>query len=183
MKIQVRCRNCNSSFERESYEVKPERNSFCNQSCAAQYNNKITPKRKRKFADRGWLRSLCKCGQRKVSYSKMCIKCKNEETKQWRLTKTKGDFFKEKANWQSARSGIRAQSHKNFIKSEKKKCCSICGYDKHFEVAHIKSVSDFSNESTLAEICHIDNLIGLCPNHHWEFDNGILKIGGPTGLG
>ena len=46
----------------------------------------------------------------------------------------------------------------------------------YIEVAHIKAVADFSDGSTLAEINSINNLIALCPNHHWEYDNGYLKI-------
>jgi hypothetical protein len=22
----------------------------------------------------------------------------------------------------------------------------------------------------------LDNLVGLCPNHHWEFDHGLLQL-------
>lgn len=44
----------------------------------------------------------------------------------------------------------------------------------HVEVAHLKAVSDFKDESLMSEINHPDNLIGLCLNHHWEYDNGYL---------
>lgn len=44
------------------------------------------------------------------------------------------------------------------------------------EIAHIKAVSEFEESSTIAEINSIDNLIALCPNHHWEYDNGIIKL-------
>ena len=52
------------------------------------------------------------------------------------------------------------------------------GYDKHYEVCHIKAVSDFSEDTPITVINHIDNLVALCPNHHWEFDNGLLDIAG-----
>ena len=54
--------------------------------------------------------------------------------------------------------------------------CAICGYDKHIEVAHIKAVSEFDDNATIGEINAITNLIGLCPNHHWEYDNGLLNL-------
>lgn len=44
--------------------------------------------------------------------------------------------------------------------------CKICGYNKHIEVAHIKAVSEFSDSTLISEINDINNLIGLCPNHH-----------------
>jgi len=52
----------------------------------------------------------------------------------------------------------------------------VCGYSNHVEVCHIKSVSDFDGDELMRNINSIDNLIGLCPNHHWEFDNGKINI-------
>lgn len=51
------------------------------------------------------------------------------------------------------------------------KKCSECGYDKHFEVAHIRPISDFPPETLLTEVNSESNLKALCPNCHWEFDN------------
>ena len=60
----------------------------------------------------------------------------------------------------------------------------ICGYSKHYEVAHIKAVADFDDNDLISEINSENNLIALCPNHHWEYDNGLLKIdAGSTGEG
>lgn len=56
--------------------------------------------------------------------------------------------------------------------------CSVCGYDKHVHICHIKPISSFDETSTLSEINSPDNLIILCPNCHWEFDHNLLKIGG-----
>lgn len=90
--------------------------------------------------------------------------------------RTKGELFSNLKNWQTARSAIRKDAQNIFNKSNKPKCCAICGYDKHIEVAHIKAVSDFENTTLVSEINNIDNLIALCPNHHWEYDNGLLKL-------
>lgn len=92
------------------------------------------------------------------------------------LQKTKGDLLSSRKNYQSYRSAIRKLAEKTYKESGKPLSCSVCGYDKHIEIAHIKAVSDFDNSSTIAEINSIDNLIALCPNHHWEYDNGILKL-------
>lgn len=91
---------------------------------------------------------------------------------------TKGELIKRRKNYQSFRSDIRADARIAYEKSDRPKCCSICGYDKHYEVCHIKAVSDFSDDTPIPEINSISNLIALCPNHHWEFDNGILHIAG-----
>lgn len=92
------------------------------------------------------------------------------------LIKTKGEVFSYRKNWQSARSGIRKIAQKRYLDANPEHKCVICGYDKHIEVAHIKSVSEFDDCATIDEINALDNLIGLCPNHHWEYDNGLLKL-------
>ncbi len=84
---------------------------------------------------------------------------------------SKKEVFDRNKNWQSARSSIRRNAQKIFETSGKEKKCSVCGYKNHVEICHIKSVSSFNDDSLIEEINHIDNLIALCPNHHWEFDN------------
>lgn len=43
-------------------------------------------------------------------------------------------------------------------------------------MAHIRSVSDFDDSAPIGRIDDISNLIALCPNHHWEFDHGIINL-------
>ena len=91
------------------------------------------------------------------------------------LKVTKGELFSNRKNWQSARTAIRKLADMIFKKSNKPQKCAICGYDKHTEIAHIKAVSEFSDDVFISEINDINNLVALCPNHHWEFDNGLLS--------
>lgn len=91
------------------------------------------------------------------------------------LNKTKKEIFEERKNWQSARTAIRKVANSIFDEYNIPKKCIICGYDKHIEIAHIKAVSEFSDDTLISEINDINNLAPLCPNHHWEFDNGILS--------
>lgn len=51
-------------------------------------------------------------------------------------------------------------------------------YTNYCEVCHIKPVNGFSDESLVSEINDINNLVALCPNHHWEFDHGLLQLMG-----
>lgn len=90
--------------------------------------------------------------------------------------KCKGELFKKRKNWQSARSAIQRNARKKFFKENPNPKCIICGYSNHVEVAHIKPVSEFEENAPIEEINDINNLIGLCPNHHWEYDNGILIL-------
>ena len=89
---------------------------------------------------------------------------------------TKKELFESRKNWQSARTYIQKLARQTFYQHNKKPKCFVCGYDKHIEVAHIKPVANFDDSTTIDQINSIDNLIGLCPNHHWEFDNGLLEI-------
>jgi 5-methylcytosine-specific restriction endonuclease McrA len=51
------------------------------------------------------------------------------------------------------------------------KPCNNCGYDKHVEICHIKPISEFDVNTKIKEVNSPDNLVQLCPNCHWEFDN------------
>jgi len=89
---------------------------------------------------------------------------------------TKGELFRDRKNWQSARSAIQKIARDVFNEANPHPKCAICGYSNHVEVAHIKAVNEFDDSATIREIDSITNLIGLCPNHHWEYDNGILEL-------
>lgn len=89
---------------------------------------------------------------------------------------TKNELFEKRKNWQSARSAIQKHARKIYFNSHSSPKCVVCKYTNHVEVAHIKAVSNFGGDTTIEEINLLTNLIGLCPNHHWEFDNKLLKI-------
>ena len=107
--------------------------------------------------------------------SKLGIECVISETSDVHSETKKGLFVKRK-NWQSARSAIQRDARNVYFSIHKNPSCLFCGYQNHIEVAHIKAVSEFDDDVLISEINSSDNLIGLCPNHHWEFDHGILKL-------
>lgn len=90
--------------------------------------------------------------------------------------KSKKEIFELSKNWQSARTTIRKNACDVFSKSGKEYKCIVCGYEKHVDIAHIKSVSDFDDTCLMIEINDINNLVALCPNHHWEYDHSSLDI-------
>lgn len=92
------------------------------------------------------------------------------------LTRTKGEFIRMSKNYQSYRSSVRRLAELIYKNSGKECKCAVCGYSNHIEVAHIKAISEFDDSVTIAEINSINNLVALCPNHHWEYDNRILKL-------
>ena len=78
--------------------------------------------------------------------------------------------------WDTYRAYITKDARKQYKKANKPEKCFICGYKIYTEVCHIKAVADFEEVATLSEINSPDNLIRLCPNHHWEFDHKLIKL-------
>lgn len=179
------CRHCNKPIL-----IGDKRKKFCNLSCSASYNNAKSPKRKAEVT------SQCKNCQTEIILKKKpkggyytreyCDSCLNLK-KVYQLTgsceqdllvnQTKGSLYDRRKDWQSANSSIRNNARKVYssatLPSKTKKCfVSNCKWDNFFEVAHLDSVSSFSNDSKVTDINSIENLIALCPNHHWEYDNG-----------
>jgi hypothetical protein len=56
--------------------------------------------------------------------------------------------------------------------------CELCGKELFTfpEVAHIKPVSSFSDDTPVLMINQLSNLIGLCSNDHKDFDNGFIPL-------
>lgn len=147
------CKNCRSVIDvKDNEKVSSVRKkSFCNRNCSATFNNL---KREKKI---------------KVD------KPKNEKIDLIGHL-TKGEIFTRYKTYQSARSAICKHARRTFNIPTKERCCKICGYSNHTDIAHVKSVASFDDAATIAQINSPENLIALCPNHHWEFDSGFIKI-------
>jgi hypothetical protein len=65
---------------------------------------------------------------------------------------------------------IRSLSRKKYKDFSKDMKCVHCNHLGSTQVCHIKAISDFNKLSTIEEINHISNLIGLCPNCHIDLD-------------
>lgn len=176
------CAQCLSVIEIAGRKVSDVRRlRFCNKSCAAT-NRNLSVKRKKKCVkcefcvegevpryDSGAIRSVKKCLK--------CLPYKGKDPMLWDLVgKTKGSYFSESANWQSARSTISKHARKVYAHSVGDYSCFICSYDKHVDICHKKPVSDFKDDATIREVNAVINLVALCKNHHWELDNGHLLL-------
>jgi len=101
--------------------------------------------------------------------------------------RTKGEIFAARDNWQSARNAIQKLARAIFFAAHPQPICGAlvsgapCGYSKHIEVCHRRDVAAFPDEALLSAINHIDNLVGLCPTHHWEFDHDAMDAPLPIG--
>lgn len=160
----VTCNGCGSQFV-----SKHDGNVFCSKSCA----NKVVKLKHGKYSNFTPLTKSCEeCGDVFTNSSKKFCSTKCRMINSFKDTPMKSIIVRDSQNrYDSIRSRAR-----NFSKFFNAPCCERCGYDKHFEVCHIKPISSFDVESSLYDVNHPTNLIHLCPNCHWELDNGHLTI-------
>jgi len=141
---------------------------FCSSRCNALATSKFKPKRPK-------LGHCRVCGDSISSqrvYCKTCRKLAVSNSKDWSGV-TLGELrIKRKANGDAT---VWAHAKRVFFASPLPKECWICGYFKHIDVCHIKPVAGFADATLICEINNLKNLMGLCRNHHWEFDHGQLS--------
>lgn len=155
---EVSCKNCNTVTIKTNAEIKKSKSGFlfCSRSCAAEYNNKLIPKRIKT--------RTCKYCSKLLHSSTLCIDHYTErETNISKLRVIK------KKDLEPAK--IRSYN-REWNKNLSKKPCAKCGYTRHVELAHIKAVAEFCNETEVGIINNPSNILPLCPTCHWEFDNG-----------
>jgi DNA-directed RNA polymerase subunit M/transcription elongation factor TFIIS len=156
----------------EKYYENPIFCKNCNELIHIKENEKVSNVKKRKFCS-----SSCSATFNNIGITRVEKKIKKPKNKRFDISDlTKEDVFKRYSSYQSARSSICKHARRVYFKSGKEKKCLMCGYDIKIEIAHIKSVSSFSSDSKISEINDINNLLALCPNHHSEFDDGLIKI-------
>ncbi len=139
---------------------------FCSRSCSAIHNNHTTPKRSRKRRCAG-----VGCTTLILQDRKHCAECTPK--RKWGTdVRTLGDVTG------SARYQVHAQvrTHARGVmrRSGQAPRCRVCGYSAHVEVSHIRAISTFPSTALISEVNGLDNLEYLCPNHHWEHENGLL---------
>lgn len=139
---------------------------FCDSSCSASFNNRIFIKNPKK------IRCCQDCGKPTVGRRLTCDDCYGKVVDWSKITKKE---MKDKYEYQK-HSRIRSAARSVFFKENSDVKCARCGYRKHVEVCHKKSINSFSDDVPISVINSLENLMGLCPNCHWEFDNGLLIL-------
>lgn len=153
----IKCLHCSKEFSRSG-------GKYCSRSCAASRIGRLKPKRVRKI-------TFCKrcktgaCNKRQT----VCLACR-ENT----LNTTLAELRDRRSHQKNTH--VRDHARRVYRKSNRPRKCIICQYDLHYEVCHKKAIESFPLTATLAEVNNIDNLVALCRNHHWEFDNGHLSL-------
>ena len=178
------CQTCDCiiqvSHNQRVADVRKKR--FCNQSCSAAHTNKTNPKR---IAAKISVCQMCgtdvqnkratKGAHMKRKYCDTCV-VKSRTRGRSTTEQTKQQLFSSRANWQSARSAICGNARAVVLQSGQPLVCQACGYSNHVEVCHKIPVSDFPADTSISVINALSNLVLLCPNHHWEFDNKLLSF-------
>lgn len=183
--ITVTCKNCGKikKITKSEYNKNNTKNFFCNQSCAAIFNNKqrnsniIWEKNENGTTKKGY--NICPiCGKLKYYTSKLCLDCSNKE-KRLIKEKTLGYFIEGEKYLASKCTEIRKDAKRTLLESKKEKVCAYCGnheFDEILEVHHIKGILEHDKNDTIAIINDISNLVWLCPNHHAMLEKGLITL-------
>lgn len=160
------CQKCNKDITYEYYwEI---RRKFCLE-CRPTVTQKQDLTKKRIKSS-----TFCKTCNKRIFYrASYCSKECNPNFKNWE--KISLSDLQNKRKYQIS-SRIRNLARAKYLKTDLPKHCINCGYNKIYHVCHKKAIKDFSQESTVGEINDLSNLIALCPNCHYEFDNGMLEL-------
>lgn len=170
--VEVVCVNCSKKFYRRKSEIVG--NIFCGSSCSAIYNNSERIRTKKVKV----LRNQCSCGGVKYRKSINCNSCTLTNRKKLAEEQVKAKTLKEiklSYNGNTDRAYGRVNAWARRYNELEHRLCKLCGYKKYVEICHLKSISKFSDDSTVGVINSKDNLVYLCPNHHKELDLGLLK--------
>jgi hypothetical protein len=87
---------------------------------------------------------------------------------------SKTELRNKRKDWNNFRASVSKHARGVYKKSGKPYVCAVCSFDAHVQVCHKVSVSEFPDTTLISEINSIDNLVALCPNHHWLLDHGRL---------
>lgn len=165
------CQYCNKEIESKWGK------KFCSISCSAKHKNANNHSTLGRAQRHLCTTPECTNFRRSVAHLR-CPQC-DQARKIYAQNPTKGELskaYKRNNLASSAFAYIRFHARHIVMASTPSKC-QCCGYDKHTEVCHIKSIASFSEDAKLLEINDHSNLLRLCPNCHWEYDHNLLKFG------
>lgn len=161
-----KCLQCDEPFERKANARNRERGKFCSQTCSAR-NASAARQRAHPVS------LVCSvCNGPKSYGSKTCGKCRYIHL----LYRTLGEL-REMYGTHAFHAKVRGLARNSY---KGVRACAACGYDLHVDICHVRDVSQFSPEATIAEVNAQTNLTALDKRCHWEFDNGYLVLADTT---
>jgi hypothetical protein len=139
---------------------------FCSRTCAAKVNNVLVPKRS--------LGGKCNvCGSRIQTRYTYCHL--HRPTPPWDRSQPISTVKKDCKHPAYRFAVLRADARRQYLRSAPYRCVR-CGYDKHIHVCHKRPLASYPLDTPISVVNSLDNLAGLCPNCHWEFDHGLLQL-------
>lgn len=168
--VEIKCENpcCNNHF---LSGVGKKRKRFCGVACSNKTRIRRVGSKEEVdlgIAKRERKKRFCKCGAEVFGRKTLCSSCFGIPLRE----RTLGSFKCLKGA--NKYGQIREDARK--VASGLPERCAHCGYERHVDVCHVKDISSFTDETLIAEINRIENLVKLCKNHHWELDHGFLKL-------
>ncbi len=163
----VRAKNC-LACDALIPTTKDSRQKFCDHSCAATYNNSLSPKRIKEI-------SRCpSCSKEKCKVSKRCRECQLREDFDARALQPVRDFIRGSKYAAIKFVQVRKNARDTLKKLDREKKCEECGFDLYVEVCHLRPIPSFPLDTPLGVVNSPDNLKYLCPNHHAILDKELL---------
>lgn len=143
---------------------------YCGRSCAATHTNQQAPKRKPQGR-------CVECGSAIHANRQYCGEHRQR-------TRSRSEYYDLTISEFKARNAHLHPSyyrgHLNtltrLLNAHRLRQCQVCGYAKHVEYCHVQPLKAFPNTATIAEISGPPNIYLLCPNCHWEYDHGLLRV-------
>ena len=161
------CQKCQQPFIKKTYNQK-----FCNFNCGNSF-------RAKRWSENN--KNVCKqCGDSIHFQSEYCVECyrkdksDNAESRNFTLRQVHkhASNLGRHPSWVNSEVRTYARSWNKHLKGLP---CQKCAYNKHTEFCHITAITAFNLSTKLSIINAPENLFILCPNCHWEFDNGLLN--------
>lgn len=139
---------------------------FCSRSCAAKMNNVLVPKR-------GLAGRCSLCGIAVPRRHRYCPEHRpNKPIDRSQPIRAVADGSDHPA---CRYARLRQDARRRYLSACPYRCAR-CGYDKHVEICHKRSLASFPLDTPISVVNSLNNLIGLCPNCHWELDHGLLQL-------
>ena len=139
---------------------------FCSRSCAAKQNNVLVPKRRP--AGRCFV-----CGGLVPRRHKFCPE--HRPNKPLDRSQPIGAVADGSDHPACRHARLRQDARRVYLSAFPYRCVR-CGYYRHIEVCHKRRLTSFPLDAPISVVNSLDNLVGLCPNCHWEFDHGLLQL-------
>lgn len=142
---------------------------YCSRSHAAIHTNQAAPKRKPQG-------SCLVCQDPIHANRKYCSTHKRIPSRSEYYDLTVAEFKARNAHLHPSYYRGHLNTLTRLLNMHRPRLCQACGYDKHVEYCHSQPLKAFPATTTIRELSGPANIFLLCPNCHWEYDHGLLRV-------